>query len=131
MTIDLNKLREYYRASKDAHGALLSASDRYREALTVRRRAMDAFARFVNVPRLDPDDVLKEAKNASVETGRAPKDAEKVAAAKALLEAQKPFEIAEEEVRRIQQKSNHAGRIWVRCRDYASELGKLPADMEN
>ncbi|RFB87923.1 hypothetical protein B5K08_21840 [Rhizobium leguminosarum bv. trifolii] len=131
MTVDLNKLRGFHQAFNDANGALRAAWERYSEARTVRRRAMDEFSKFTHVSSLDPDDVLKAAEKAALGSGREPKEAKKADAGKALLEAQKPFQKAEEEVHRLQQQSNHAGRIWTRCRDYAREQGVLPADMEH
>ncbi|XKM41088.1 hypothetical protein A4U53_009910 [Rhizobium ruizarguesonis] len=132
MTIDLYKLRQFYQASKDAHGALAGAWERYRDALTLRRRAREAFVRLVSVPSsLDPEVVLKPQKKEAFEKDRRLRDPQKAAAGKAVLDAERPFKMAEEEIARLQQKSNHAGRIWTRCRDYAQEQGVLPTDMEN
>ncbi|MBX5144965.1 hypothetical protein [Rhizobium lentis] len=111
--MDLNKLRDFHRAFKDASGALRDVSGKYQDALYARNRARDALA-------IIEDPIRGKGREKELKAAR-----------QTFRDAQIRFEKIDEDIARLQQLSNHAGRIWVRCRDYAREQGVLPVDMED
>lgn len=110
--IDLSKLRKFKADADSTNAAANESARRYRAALDRVRHAETEAEKFRD--------------------GRAePKSAARTMAERELADARAALRAASDAVDAANGVSEHAGLLWVRCRDFAAAHISLPTDLAN